>query len=346
MDESVIVTRDLTRRFGSFTAVRAVSFEVRRGEIFGYLGANGAGKTTTIRMLCGLLAPSAGEARVAGFDVGRQAHDVKRSIGYMSQRFSLYVDLTVEENLRFFAGAYGLRGARREGRVAFALDHAGLRDRRRSLTGALPGGIRQRLALASALLQEPQIVFLDEPTAGVDPASRRDFWRIIRALARQGTTVFVTTHHLDEAEYCGRVGLMVDGRLVALDTPQGLKRTHAPGTVWAIAGASADALRRALHGVPGVLDVQPFGNRVHVRVADAPDRGGEAGGGHRGDDGAFFAALGSLPDVSYTRTEATLEDVFLALVNAHGGGGGRADDAASAAPSPGPAPKTSPGRTP
>jgi ABC-2 type transport system ATP-binding protein len=304
MQDAVITVEHLTRTFGSFTAVDAVSFEVARGEIFGYLGANGAGKTTTIRMLCGLLAPSAGQATVAGHDVGRHARRVKRAIGYMSQRFSLYLDLQVEENLQFFAGAYGLSGKQRAARVAFALDYSGLADRRHVMTGALPGGIRQRLALASALLHEPEVVFLDEPTAGVDPASRRDFWGIIRRLARTGTTLFVTTHHLDEAEYCGRVGLMVDGRLVALDTPEGLKAEHVPGVLWRLAGAEARAVTAALGARDDVLQIQPFGNRVHVRV-----RGALAA------PGALAAALsGAGVPVAVEPAEATLEDVFLELV--------------------------------
>lgn len=308
MSAPVIRVEALSKRFGAFTAVDDVSFEVGRGEVFGYLGANGAGKTTTIRILCGLLAPTRGRAEVAGFDVGREPRRVKQRIGYMSQRFSLYYDLTVEENLAFFAGAYALRGARRASRVAFALEHAGLEGSRRVLTGALPGGIRQRLALAASLLHEPAVVFLDEPTAGVDPASRRDFWRLIRALARAGTTVFVTTHHLDEAEYCGRVGLMVDGRLVALDTPEALRRDHAPGVVWRVGGATVVDVRRALGGDPGVLAVSPFGRYVHARLA-----GPLAARDH------LAAALGRAGlSPTLEAAEATLEDVFLELVGRYG----------------------------
>jgi len=307
-DDAIVQVQSLTKRFGSFTAVDQVSFEVGRGEIFGYLGANGAGKTTTIRMLCGLLAPSDGSATVAGHDVGRHPRRVKRAIGYMSQKFSLYLDLTVEENLAFFSGAYGMHGPRRAERIAWALEHAGLQDRRAALTRSLPGGIRQRLALASALLHEPALVFLDEPTAGVDPASRRDFWRLIRRIVRGGTTVFVTTHHLDEAEYCDRVGLMVDGKLVALDTPPGLKATHVPGRVWAIEGATKAEVEYALkpaRQAGQVHAVQVFGRQVHVRVT-----------GPLADHDAFLAALRDA-GLSHTRLEesqATLEDVFLELV--------------------------------
>jgi len=295
----------LAKTFGAFKAVDDVSFEVERGEIFGYLGANGAGKTTTIRMLCGLMTPSAGHATVAGHDVATHPERVKRSIGYMSQKFSLYLDLRVIENLSFFAGAYALSGKRKAARIAAALELAGLADRQATMTRELPGGIRQRLALASALIHEPPIVFLDEPTAGVDPASRREFWRVIRTIAAAGTTVFVTTHHLDEAEYCARVGLMVDGRLVALDTPDGLKRTWVPGTLWAVAERSATALREALAGVPGIIQIQPFGNLVHVRAAPAlasPEAFAALLEGH---------GLGRPP---IEPTAPTLEDVFLEVV--------------------------------
>lgn len=304
--DPIIHVDQLQKTFGAFRAVDGVSFEVGRGEIFGYLGANGAGKTTTIRMLCGLVAPSGGTATVAGHDIALHPERVKRSIGYMSQKFSLYLDLEVEENLAFFAGAYGLYGRDRNQRIARALDLAGLAERRRTLTRELPGGIRQRLALASALLHSPPIVFLDEPTAGVDPSSRRTFWRIIRDLADAGTTVFVTTHHLDEAEYCGRVGLMVDGRLVALDTPDGLKRTWVPGALWAVAGIAASQVRAALEAVSDVWQIQPFGNLVHVR-GDRVALGSAA---------AFAGLLEArgLGRPSFESATPTLEDVFLEVV--------------------------------
>ncbi len=304
----IIEVRELSRRFGAFTAVQDVSFAVPKGEIFGYLGANGAGKSTTIRMLCGLLAPSGGSARVAGHDIAREPVAVRRNIGYMSQKFSLYLDLTVAENLTFFAGAYGLTGDRRRARIAAALELAALTDRRDVLTRTLPGGIRQRLALASALLHEPAVLFLDEPTAGVDPKSRRDFWRIIRQLAAAGTTLFVTTHHLDEAEYCRRVGLMVDGRLVALDTPAGLKRAHVPGSLFAVHGpVTARELRTALGTDPELRRVQPFGREVHVRLS--------AEGVAPAALAARLAARG-LAGLTVLAVEPTLEDVFLELVGA------------------------------
>ena len=222
-DGLAVHARGLTRRFGSFTAVDALDLDVREGEIFGFLGANGAGKTTAIRMLCGLLPPTGGAATVAGVAVGAQARELKRRIGYMSQRFSLYDDLTVDENVEFFGGIYGLAGAPLRERADELLPLLGLGDRRRSLAGALPLGYKQRLALGCSLLHRPRVLFLDEPTGGVDPVARRRFWDLIYAQAAAGTTVFVTTHYMDEAEYCGRVSIMVQGKLVALDTPRGLK---------------------------------------------------------------------------------------------------------------------------
>jgi ABC-2 type transport system ATP-binding protein len=221
--ELAVHARGLTRRFGAFTAVDHLDLEVRTGEIFGFLGANGAGKTTAIRMLCGLLPPSGGAATVAGLPVGRHARELKRRLGYMSQRFSLYDDLTVAENVEFFGGIYGLEGARLRERREELLPQLGLADLHRRLAGDLPLGYKQRLALGCALLHRPRVVFLDEPTGGVDPVARRRFWDLIYQQAAAGVTVFVTTHYMDEAEYCGRVSIMVQGKIVALDTPRGLK---------------------------------------------------------------------------------------------------------------------------
>lgn len=223
VDGLAVHVRGLTRRFGDFTAVDGLDLDVREGEIFGFLGANGAGKTTAIRMLCGLLQPSSGSATVAGVEVGRHARELKRRIGYMSQRFSLYDDLTVDENVEFFGGIYGLEGAPLRERSEELLPLLGLADRRRTQAGDLPLGYKQRLALGCSLLHRPRVLFLDEPTGGVDPVARRRFWDLIYAQAAAGTTVFVTTHYMDEAEYCGRVSIMVQGKLVALDTPGGLK---------------------------------------------------------------------------------------------------------------------------
>jgi ABC-2 type transport system ATP-binding protein len=231
MSAPAIAVEGLTRRFGSFTAVDAITFDVAPGEVFGFLGANGAGKTTAMRMLIGLLAPSAGTARVAGHDVGREPEQVRRRIGYMSQRFSLYDDLTVRENVTLYGGIYGLdRGtiAARTARMLARLDLGGAAEER---VGRLPLGWKQKLALSVALLHEPAVVFLDEPTGGVDPITRRQFWELIYAAAAQGTTVLVTTHYMDEAEYCDRVSVMVDGRIAALGTPATLKRERAVGTM-------------------------------------------------------------------------------------------------------------------
>jgi drug efflux transport system ATP-binding protein len=302
---SSISADGLTRRFGTFTAVDRVSFEVARGEIFGYLGANGAGKSTTIRMLTGLLAPSAGDARVAGHDVAREPDAVKASIGYMSQKFSLYLDLPVLENLLFFGGAYGLSGARLRERAREVLRLTELQPVERAMTGSLPGGVRQRLALGCAILHHPAVLFLDEPTAGVDPVARRAFWRLIRDLSREGTTIFVTTHYLDEAEYCRRIGLMVDGRLVALDTPAALKRSWVPGRVLIARGRGLTRAAGALRGQAGVLGVEPFGAGLHVRVDPAAWDGPRAA--------AALSAAGAAA-VEVEEGEPSLEDVFLAVV--------------------------------
>lgn len=301
----IIEVSDLTRSFGDFVAVSHVNFEVSQGEIFGYLGANGAGKSTTIRMLCGLLNPTSGVARVNGHDVGRDPEAVKSSIGYMSQKFSLYLDLPVQSNLEFFAGAYGIERKRARRRIDEILDLVNLSDKRDIVTGSLPGGIRQRLALGSALLHEPRLVFLDEPTAGVDPASRREFWRLIRNLSEQGVTVFVTTHYMDEAEYCNRIGLMVAGKLVALDTPAALKRDLVPGKMLLVHGVGLDAALGSLKGLDSVVEIQPFGNAAHVRLAapDAPT-----------DPVLAALARAGASDVHFEVIQPSLEDVFLSVV--------------------------------
>ena len=313
MSAPSIAAAGLSRRFGDFVAVDGVSFEVEPGEIFGYLGANGAGKSTTIRMLTGLLAPSAGSATVAGHDVAAHPRRVKSAIGYMSQRFSLYLDLPVEENLLFFGGAYGLSGKALAARAAEALALAGLEGERGAVTGELPGGHRQRLALATAVLHRPAILFLDEPTAGVDPVARRRFWALIRDLAASGTTVFVTTHDLDEAEQCRRIGLMVDGRLVALDTPAALKRAWVPERVLLARGRNLAAAGAALAREPGVVAVEPFGAGLHLRVAPGAWDAGRAR--------AALAAAGGL-DVTVEEGAPSLEDVFLEVVG-RGAGGAR-----------------------
>ncbi len=254
----------LTRRFGAFVAVDDMSFDVQRGEVFGFLGSNGAGKSTTIRMLCGLLTPTSGRASVDGIDVGRDPEGVKRRIGYMSQRFSLYERLTVDENIRFYAGLYGLTGERFARRRRFALEMGGLAGRERMLSSALSGGWRQRLALGCALLHEPPIVFLDEPTGGVDPVSRREFWRLIDDLSAAGTTVLVTTHYLDEAERCDRVAIIHAGRLAALGTTAELKATFATRPIVEVQSADAVSVMARLDALPFVEKTSLFGTGVHA----------------------------------------------------------------------------------
>ena len=227
MNDYIISVRELTKCFGDFTAVNRISFDVRRGEIFGFLGANGAGKTTAMRMLCGLSYPTSGSGTVAGWDVMREGEQIKRHIGYMSQKFSLYNDLTVWENIRLFAGIYGLSKAEMERRAAEALERLNFTSERNTLVGSLPLGWKQKLSFAVATIHRPEVVFLDEPTGGVDPITRRQFWEMIYEAADGGTTIFVTTHYMDEAEYCSRVSIMVDGEVRALDTPARLKEQFA-----------------------------------------------------------------------------------------------------------------------
>src|SRR5687767_1162022 len=259
-----IDVRGLSRHFGSFVAVKELSFSVEQGEIFGFLGANGAGKSTTIRMLCGLLRPTKGTALVGGVDVSRDPEGVKRRIGYMSQRFSLYEPLTVDQNIRFFGGIYGLAGARFESRRAFVLEMAGLHGRENALTRELPGGWRQRLALGCAILHEPSIVFLDEPTGGVDPLSRRRFWDLIGELSRQGVTVLVTTHYLDEAEHCHRIAIIQAGKLAAMGTASELKQVFATRPILEVhASRPVDAMA-LLDSHEAVEKTSLFGTAVHA----------------------------------------------------------------------------------
>jgi ABC-2 type transport system ATP-binding protein len=226
-NDKIITVNQLTKRFGDFVAVDHISFDVYKGEVFGFLGANGAGKTTAMRMLCGLSLPTSGQATVAGFDVFKENEKIKRTIGYMSQKFSLYDDLTVKENMQFYGGIYGKSDAFIKNKTAFILQHLHLENEANALVKSLPLGWKQKLAFSVAVFHEPEIVFLDEPTGGVDPVTRREFWNMIYVAAESGTTVFVTTHYMDEAEYCNRVSIMVDGRIEALDTPTQLKKTYA-----------------------------------------------------------------------------------------------------------------------
>jgi ABC-2 type transport system ATP-binding protein len=264
-EEIAVQALELTKRFGHFTAVDTVSFSVPRGTIFGLLGANGAGKSTIIRMLCGLLRSTSGTATVAGFDINRESEQIKRTIGYMSQRFSLYLDLTVRQNIRFFGGIYGLSPQQLAEGLEEVLEMAGLRDRVDTLTGELSGGWRQRLALGCAILHRPRIVFLDEPTAGVDPVSRRDFWELINELAAGGTTVLVTTHYLDEAEYANRILLVHAGRIVASGAPGELKGSLGGGPTLEVSCSRCIQALERLQAQPWVQESALFGSAVHVQ---------------------------------------------------------------------------------
>jgi ABC-2 type transport system ATP-binding protein len=260
--------RDLVKRFGDFVAVDHVSLQVGRGEIFGFLGPNGAGKSTTIRMLCGLLLPTSGTAFVGGLDVMKESEAIKRHIGYMSQKFSLYDDLTVEENIDFFSGIYGVPRARREERKAYVLKMAGIEERRTTLTRLLSGGWKQRLALGCAILHEPPILFLDEPTSGVDPIARRTFWDLIYQLSAAGNTIFVSTHYMDEAEYCHRLALMYRGKIIALGTPGELKQSLQGHYLLRLEASDIFGSMQAIERLDGVSDVAVFGGGLHVTVGD------------------------------------------------------------------------------
>ena len=305
MPDYAIDVQHLTKRFGTFTAVDDISFTVQRGEIFGFLGANGAGKSTTIRMLCGLLQPTDGTARVGGFDINSQTDSVKLNIGYMSQRFSLYDDLTVEQNIRFYGGVYGLRGSRLESRMAWALGMADLKGREKSLTRTLPGGWKQRLALGCAILHEPKIVFLDEPTGGVDPISRRNFWELINQLSAEGVTVLVTTHFLDEAEYCHTIILINAGTLIARGSPLELKTTHITSPILEVACSGVVDAMELLREQPWVLESSVFGTKLHVMVGDERE-------GRKAI--ADLLARHGISVQNLERIVPSLEDVFLYLL--------------------------------
>jgi ABC-2 type transport system ATP-binding protein len=298
---------DLTRAFGAFTAVDRLSLSVAEGEVYGFLGSNGAGKTTAIRMLCGLLAPTSGRARVLGFDLASEPAEIQRRIGYMSQRFSLYEDLTVAQNLRFFGGVYGLGGRALAEREGWALRMADLSGRQDLLTRSLPGGWKQRLALACALLHRPRVLFLDEPTSGVDPLSRRRFWRLIDELAGEGVTAFVTTHYLDEAEHCHRLGLMHAGRLIAQGTVDDLRQAFAGRTLLEVTCPRTLEALEDLQRQEWVEEAAAFGSRIHlVAAADA---------GARARVLERLARTGNVPAAAEP-VLPSLEDVFLHHVEA------------------------------
>jgi ABC-2 type transport system ATP-binding protein len=307
-----VIARDLVKRFGDFVAVDRISLEAKRGEVVGFLGPNGAGKSTTIRMLCGLLRPTAGQALVAGYDVAREPERVRQRIGYMSQKFSLYNDLRVIENIRFFASLYDVPASALKEREAWVLDMAGLKGREATLTGTLPSGWKQRLALGCAVLHRPPILFLDEPTSGVDPISRRQFWELIHTMAAEGVTVLVTTHYMDEAEYCNRLVLIFQGRIVASGSPTQLKQRAMTGALLLVECAPLGLALDVLQQTPDVRDAAVFGNALHVVVPDA------------------HAAIPRLQTalsehgVNVTKIEPirpSLEDVFVSLTAAQGAAG-------------------------
>ena len=305
--EYAVTVENLEKRFGDFQAVNKVSFQVKRGEIFGFLGPNGAGKSTTIRMLCGILAPTAGKATVIGFDVFREAEQIKSHIGYMSQKFSLYEDLTVEENIDFYSGIYRIPKEDKKARKDWVIKMSGLEEHRSSLTAILPGGWRQRLALGCALLHKPPVIFLDEPTSGVDPISRRNFWDLIYQLAAEGVTVFVTTHYMDEAEYCDRLAMIYRGELVAIGTPDELKIRYMNADILNLECPDPFKMLQVVTGISVIKEAALFGRGLHLTVADS-----------QAAMPVIVTAL-QAQKADYTRLEKirpSLEDVFVAIIDA------------------------------
>jgi len=307
-----VVVESLVKRFGDFVAVDHINLAVRKGEVFGFLGPNGAGKSTTIRMLCGLLKPTSGHASVAGFDVSREPESVRQNIGYMSQKFSLYNDLKVIENLRLFAGLYSVPADKLQERIAWALTMANLKGQENLITGTLPGGWKQRLALGCAVLHRPPVLFLDEPTSGVDPITRRQFWELIHQMAEEGVTVFVTTHYMEEAEYCNRLALIYRGKIVALGTPSELKRDAMRGELLLVECEPLGDAVEALQSAPEVMDAAVFGNALHLVVSDATAAAPLIGN--------YLAQRG----INVSRMEEirpSLEDVFVSLTTDRERGG-------------------------
>jgi ABC-2 type transport system ATP-binding protein len=314
MNETVnsVVIGNLVKRFGDFVAVDHINLAVRKGEVFGFLGPNGAGKSTTIRMLCGLLKPTSGRATVAGYDVSKKPEAVRQNIGYMSQKFSLYNDLTVIENLRLFAGLYSVPANVLKDRIEWALAMADLKGQENLITGTLPSGWKQRLALGCAVLHKPPVIFLDEPTSGVDPITRRQFWDLIQAMAEEGVTVFVTTHYMEEAEYCNRLALIFRGKIVALGTPTELKRDSMKGELLLVECEPLGVAVEALQTAPSVMDAAVFGNALHLVVENAQQAAPMLK--------RFLTDRG----VAVSRMEEihpSLEDVFVSLTTAREQGG-------------------------
>ena len=315
MSEQVnsVVMEKLVKRFGAFVAVDQVDLAVRKGEVFGFLGPNGAGKSTTIRMLCGLLKPTSGRATVVGFDVSRKPEAVRQNIGYMSQKFSLYNDLKVIENIRLFAGLYSVPSRNLKERIDWALDMSSLRGQENLITGTLPGGWKQRLALGCAVLHKPPVIFLDEPTSGVDPITRRQFWDLIHQMAGEGVTVFVTTHYMEEAEYCNRLALIFRGKIVALGTPSELKRDCMKGELLLVECDSLGKAVELLQSAPDVMDAAVFGNALHLVVNDAEAAVPKL---------QKYLADHGINAGRIERIRPSLEDVFVSLTTAQEAGEG------------------------
>jgi ABC-2 type transport system ATP-binding protein len=308
MTNTVVDVQALTKRFGDFTAVNHVTFDVQAGEVLGYVGPNGSGKTTTIRMLLGLLQPSAGNATVLGYNIRTEAESIRPLVGYMSQKFALYDELTMRENLDFYAGVYDVPRRDRSSRVRKILELLGLTQRQNDRASDLSGGWRQRLALGTALVHQPKLLFLDEPTSGVDPSARRTFWDLIYELASRGTSIFVTTHYMDEAEHCNRVGIMFRGQLLAMDTPNGLKTSALPGAAWDVSldrgSAALIAALTELHDVSGIVRAGLASDRL--RVITAPNA-------HTLESLKIVMNRAGFAEAAIERVEPTLEDVFIAL---------------------------------
>lgn len=312
MTNTVIDVQALTKRFGDFTAVNHVTFDVQAGEVLGYVGPNGSGKTTTIRMLLGLLQPSAGNANVLGYNIRTEAESIRPLVGYMSQKFALYDELTMRENLDFYAGVYDVPRRDRSNRVREILELLSLTKRQNDRASDLSGGWRQRLALGTALVHQPKLLFLDEPTSGVDPSARRTFWDLIYELASRGTSIFVTTHYMDEAEHCNRVGIMFRGQLLAMDTPSGLKASALPGAAWDVSldrgSAALIAALTELHDVPGIVRAGLASDRL--RMITAPNA-------HTLESLKIVMNQAGFAEAAIEQVEPTLEDVFIALAG-HG----------------------------
>jgi ABC-2 type transport system ATP-binding protein len=308
---NAVVIENLLKRFGDFVAVDRINLEVHKGEVFGFLGPNGAGKSTTIRMLCGLLRPTSGGARVAGYDVAREPESVRQNIGYMSQKFSLYNDLTVIENIHLFAGLYNVPAKLQKERIDWALEMANLKGQENLITATLPGGWKQRLALGCAVLHQPPVIFLDEPTSGVDPISRRQFWDLIHQMAAGGMTVFVTTHYMEEAEYCNRLALIFRGAIAALGTPSELKQNSMKGELLLVECEPLGKAVEVLQSAPDVIDAAVFGSALHLVVRDAAAATPQVRK-YLSDRGMTVSLIDKI--------HPTLEDVFVSLTSARDSG--------------------------